>query len=68
MTKEDKEILIAYAEHNMSVSDTARALVYHRNSVDYHLRKIAKETGLNPKNFFDLVVLVMEVSRARGIG
>lgn len=58
MKETDRKILIAYAECNMNVSETARALMYHRNNVDYHLKKIAEETGLNPFCFYDLVQLL----------
>lgn len=58
MNETDKEILIAFAECNMNVCETARVLVYHRNTVDYHLKRIEEKTGLNPKCFFDLVKLL----------
>ena len=58
MNTTDKEILIAFAECNMNVSETARVMTYHRNNVDYHLQKIEEKTGLNPKCFYDLVKLL----------
>lgn len=54
----DKEILKAFAENDMNVSKTARESMYHRNNIVYHLKKIEKETGLNPFCFFDLVKLL----------
>ena len=58
MNTTDKEVLIAYAENNMNVSETARVMMYHRNSIEYHLRNIKETTGLNPRCFFDLVKLL----------
>ena len=58
MNETDKEILIAFAECNMNVCETARELMYHRNNVDYHLKRIEEKADLNPKCFFDLVKLL----------
>ena len=58
MTKQQKEIILSYAENNMSASLTARVMMYHRNSIEYHLDQVHKEHNLNPKNFYDLVELV----------
>ena len=60
MNETDKEILIVFAENNMNVCETARVLIYHRNNVDYHLKRIEEKTGLNPKNFFNLVKLLQK--------
>lgn len=61
MNETDKEIILAFAENNMNVCETARKSVYHRNSIDYHLRNIKHKTGLDPKRFYDLVELVRQV-------
>lgn len=58
MKETDIKILKGFAECDMNVSETARTLMYHRNNVDYHLKKIAEETGLNPFCFYDLVKLL----------
>lgn len=53
------ETLIETAEMFMSeslnVSETARAMYVHRNTLMYRLDKIEKETGLNIRNFIDAV-------------
>lgn len=58
MTAQDKEILVAFAENGMKCSRTADAVFLHHNSVEYHLRKIKKETGLDPRNLYDLIKLL----------
>lgn len=40
MNKEDAHIVIAMANHNMNVTDVARAIFAHRNTVLYHLDKV----------------------------
>ena len=58
MNKEDAHIVVAMANHNMNVTDVARAIFAHRNTVLYHLNKVKQETGLDPRRFYDLVELV----------
>lgn len=54
----DKQVILTYAECNMRVSNTSRALYMSRSNVDYHLEKVRLETGLNPKCFYSLIKLV----------
>ena len=58
MTERDREVLVAFADNNMNIAHTSRALYMHRNTVKYHLAKIKKNTGLNPYVFFELVCLL----------
>lgn len=58
MDKEDAHIVIAMANHNINVTDVARAIFAHRNTVLYHLNKVKQQTGLDPRRFYDLVELV----------
>ena len=48
MNKEDAHIVIAMANHNMNVTDVARVIFAHRNTVLYHLDKVKQQTGLDP--------------------
>lgn len=52
--KMDAKSVIVFARCNMNVSETARKLHYHRNSLVYHFSRVKKITGLDPLNFFDL--------------
>ena len=58
LNKEDAHIVVAMANHNMNVTDVARAIFAHRNTVLYHLDKVKRQTGLDPRRFYDLVELV----------
>ena len=58
LTSEDVLCIRTYADCNMRASEAARQLGYAPNNVDYHLKKIQKYTGYNPKVFNDLVYLV----------
>lgn len=58
MTEHQSEIIKSFADCNMNISATAVIMNYHRNSILYHMEKIRKETGLNPRNFHDLVKLL----------
>ena len=40
MNKEDAHIVVAMVNHNMNVTDVARAIFTHRNTVLYHLNKV----------------------------
>jgi sugar diacid utilization regulator len=58
MTPLDKEIIRGLADHNMNAHAVARALYVHPNTVDYHVGRVKRITGLNAKVFHDLVVLL----------
>ena len=44
-----------FLENNLNVSETARILFLHRNTLTYRLDKIEKQTGLNVRKFSDAV-------------
>lgn len=46
-------IVNGFFENNLNISETARKLYLHRNTLTYRLEKIEKLTGLNVKNFED---------------
>lgn len=52
-----KAIVIALAENDMSVKRTAENSNYARTTIQYHMQNIKKQTGLNPRSFFDLIKL-----------
>lgn len=58
LTKTQITVIKAYARNNMRGTDAARDLKYHRNSIMYHFERIHEKTGLDPKNFYDLVKLL----------
>lgn len=48
------KIVISLANNNMNVSETARQLYMHRNTLAYNIERIHKLTSYNPLNFWDL--------------
>lgn len=58
MTKQQAEIILAYAESNMNAVAAGRKIYMSEANVSYHLTKIRKQTGRNPKRFYDLCYLV----------
>lgn len=66
----DSEIIATaeeFLENNLNVSETARKLFIHRNTLIYRIDKIEKSTGLNIRNFADaltfrLMTILLKVS------
>lgn len=54
----DKKVLLSLEKNRMMISKTARELFCHRNAVSYRLRKIRKETGIDPLEVRGLVALL----------
>lgn len=51
-------IIRAMAENRLRAHTAARALHYSRTNVDYHLQRIRKLTGKDPRDFFDMCELL----------
>lgn len=54
----EKLIIESMADFNLNTTDVANHLMYHRNSILYHLNKIKQFSGLDPRKFYDLVKLL----------
>ena len=54
----EKEVLKAMADANLNVTEAAILLWIARGSVIYHIQKIKRKTGLNARNFYDMVKLL----------
>nr|WP_243429180.1 helix-turn-helix domain-containing protein [Clostridium pascui] len=55
----DKEIIITIEEFincGLNISDTAKNLYIHRNTLIYRLDKIYKDTNFDLRNFKDAIV------------
>nr|WP_253901677.1 helix-turn-helix domain-containing protein [Brevibacillus sp. HB1.3] len=57
MTEEQLETLDTLFARQLNVSDTARQLFLHRNTLLYRLDKLTEQTGLDPRLFPDAVLL-----------
>lgn len=58
---EAKRIIKAMAKYDLKVSQTARKLTYHRNTVTYQCNQIKELTGLDPRKFWDLATLLRQM-------
>ena len=58
MEDRDKKLLKAYAENDMNMIKTSNVVYLHYNSIRYRFRLIQQETGLDPRNFYDLEKLL----------
>lgn len=63
LTETDRTVVRALAECNMNATEVARINHYHRNTVVFHLNRVQRETGLDPRRFYDLVALVEMVGK-----
>ena len=60
MTEFDQEILSTintFFDNNLNVSETARQLFVHRNTLVYRIEKLQKSTGLDIRTFDDAMTL-----------
>ena len=60
MTEFDQETLTTidtFFENNLNVSETARQLFVHRNTLVYRIEKLMKSTGLDIRTFEDAMTL-----------
>ena len=51
-------IILSLADNNMNAADVAKDLSLHRNTVHYHIRRIKKTTGKDPRHFYELAELI----------
>lgn len=58
MTKYQAKIIMAYANNDMNVKLASKELWMSDGNVGYHLTKIRKQMGFDPRKFFDLCYLV----------
>ena len=57
LTEKDRAILKAYFDCNMSLKTASSALFLHKNTLQYQLDRIWKNSGYNPRSFQDAVIL-----------
>lgn len=57
LSAEQVETLHAFFANDLNVSETARTLFVHRNTLLYRLDKLREMTGLDPRNFENAMLL-----------
>ncbi len=63
LNENEIETVLAFAEHDMTVQRTAKEGFLHYNTVLYRLSRVKDKTGLDPRNFYDLVKLVQMLGK-----
>ena len=67
LSEEELQTVNKFFEKNLNISETARDLFMHRNTLVYHLEKLQKKTGLDLRKFDEAMTLklALMVERAR---
>ena len=68
LTEQDVSIIRGMANHNLNMTETAKSLFMHRNTVLYHCEKIKQKTGADPRDFFGCCNLLVFVRDLEGKG
>ena len=55
LSEEELQTVNKFFEKNLNISETARDLFMHRNTLVYHLEKLQKKTGLDIRRFDDAI-------------
>lgn len=58
LDERDYRIILSFAKNSMREPETSWDLNVHRNTITYRIRKIKALTGLDPREFYDLIKLV----------
>lgn len=66
LTDADVQVVIAFADNDMSITETGKKLFMYRTTVKYHLERVGAKTGLSPLKFYDLVELVGILKETEG--
>ena len=62
LTLDEKRVVVLYAKNNMRINGTAKQANYHERTIHTKLHDVYKKTGLDPKMFHDLVLLVFAIA------
>ena len=58
MTYKQAKVILAYAENDMNAFITSEKIYNTYRNITYHLDTITKQTGRDPRKFYDLCYLV----------
>ena len=65
LTEQDRAIIRELAEQSLNVSAAARELKLSPETVRWTIGRIARVTGLDPRNFYDLCELLEQIREER---
>lgn len=58
LTAIEKEIILQMADCDLKMAEVGKRIGYCRGAVFYHSKRIHQKTGLNPRSFYDLLLLL----------
>ena len=58
MKKNQAKVVLAFADSDMNISGTGRKLFLCRSTILWYLDAIKRDTGLDPRRFYELIKLV----------
>ena len=61
ITPTDKDVLLAYADCDMNAKQTSREIHMNSHNVDYHLDKVKRVSGIDPRTFYGLAELLEQI-------
>lgn len=61
LSEREVELLLCFADYDMRVTPTAKALRCHPKTVSRTLKKIFRETGYDPAQFWDLYEIMKKI-------
>ena len=64
MSESDKRTIIAYADNDMNMLQTAYSMNMTVGGVKYRLKQIARRTKYNPFKFYDLIELLRKAGKS----
>jgi len=67
MTDEMLQTITQFFEDNLNLSEAARRLYIHRNTLIYRLEKVQRATGLDLRNFDDAVLLKIVIMMGKSL-
>ncbi|MBR1471602.1 MAG: helix-turn-helix domain-containing protein [Lachnospiraceae bacterium] len=65
LSEEEQQTINKFFEKSLNISETARDLFMHRNTLVYHLEKLQKKTGLDIRRFDDAMTLKLALLAER---
>jgi sugar diacid utilization regulator len=68
MDERNVTIILALADHNLNVSRVCKAVFMSRSTVQRHIKKIKRVTGLDATAFHDLCKLMQMVGERKDNG
>lgn len=64
----ERKVIKLYADHDMQQQTIAKLIPCHRNTIEYYFQKVKRKTGLDPKRFHDLRILIDFIEREEADG